>query len=303
MRPRRRGAAGRGRGAASHRYRAALLAGYAGSSLAVTADEMPAAAVPGGWRTLVLTLNYIGVSFLALYMVAWILHFPASWRAGDPDHDAVTQQAFENASGRGVVGPEQFKYPQSVITKYKDHPAVQLTHILPGAFWSATIPFQFHPSSRKRFPRLHRAVGYGFFACSLSITVGLAIMHARDLYWHNHDFGIPARVPGNPEIEDNGRADGAKIIGTWFVVTAFLALRAAQRREFAAHKRWIYRHVGAGIWVAVQRIFVELVENETALQQRVNFGRGAGVGWVTTVLCAELAVAALPAAPARKKAA
>ena len=111
------------------------------------------------WPLLVLTLNYIGVSLLALYMVAWILHFPASWRAGDPDHDAFTSQAVQNAKWLGVVGPEQFKFPVSVLSKYRDHPAVQFTHILPAAFWSAAIPFQFHPSSRKLFPRLHRAVG------------------------------------------------------------------------------------------------------------------------------------------------
>lgn len=128
-------------------------------------------------------------------------------------------------------------------------------------------------------------------------------MHARDLYWHNHDFGVLARVAGNPEVEDNGRTIGAKILGCWFLATTFKAVRAAQMRDFATHKRWVYRHVGAGIWVAVQRMFLELVQNETALQQRVNIGRGAGIGWVITVLCAELAVAALPQSPPRKKAA
>ena len=127
---------------------------------------MPHPAPPGALgctradlRRLVLTLNYIGVSLLALYMVAWILHFPASWRAGDPDHDVMTRQAVQDAKWLGVVGPEQFKFPVSVLSKYRDHPAVQLTHILPAALWSAAIPFQLHPGSRKRSPRLHRAVG------------------------------------------------------------------------------------------------------------------------------------------------
>ena len=39
------------------------------------------------WRTIALNLNYLGVSFLALYMVAWILYFPATWRAGSASHD------------------------------------------------------------------------------------------------------------------------------------------------------------------------------------------------------------------------
>ena len=112
---------------------------------------------------------------------------------------------------------------------------------------------------------------------------------------------MPARVPGNPEVEDNNRTIGAKLFGSWFLATACLALRAAQRRDFAAHKRWIYRHVGAGIWVAIQRMYLELVVNETALQQKSNFGRGAGIGWLITVTCAELAVAALPSPPSLQK--
>ena len=70
------------------------------------------------WRSLALTLNYVCVSFLALYMVAWILYFPATWRAGSPDHDAVTEQAVDDATGRGVVGAEQFRchFPPSFLT-------------------------------------------------------------------------------------------------------------------------------------------------------------------------------------------
>jgi hypothetical protein len=246
------------------------------------------------WRPLVLSLNYLGVCILALYMIAWILHFPATWRAGNPDHDAVTAAAIEEATGLGVVGPGQFRLPASVLTKYADHPVVQYTHILPGAIWSAAIPFQFNPAMRKQYPKLHRAVGCAFFACSFSIVGGLTIIHARELYWFVHDFGIPARVPGNPEVADSGSTLGAKVFGAWFATTACVALRAAKRRDFASHKRWVYRHVGAGIWVALQRILLEYADNTTPELQKANFGHGAAVGGLITVLSAELAVLALP---------
>ena len=48
-------------------------------------------------------------------------------------------------------------------------------------------------------------------------------------------------------------------------------------------------------------MYLELTVNETALQQKANFGRGAAIGWLITVMCAELAVGALPPLPSLQK--
>ena len=43
-------------------------------------------------RTAVSALLYVGVTLLAAFMASWVLVFPATWRAGDPAHDQVSQR-------------------------------------------------------------------------------------------------------------------------------------------------------------------------------------------------------------------
>ena len=84
----------------------------------------------------------------------------------------------------------------------------------------------------------------------------------------------------------------------YFTGTAAIAWkRAAIDHNYKSHQDWIIRHVGSGIWIAVQRVllFVVLgpifyrppVPKET---QRNVFGQAAQLGWFISVSAAEYAI-------------
>jgi hypothetical protein len=52
----------------------------------------------------------------------------------------------------------------------------------------------------------------------------------------------------------------------------------------------VLRHIGSGIWVALQRIYVIVAAGASQEDMKKNFGDGAIVGAVATVLGAELAI-------------
>ena len=68
------------------------------------------------------------------------------------------------------------------------------------------------------------------------------------------------------------------------------ALTKAKRGEYASHQRWVLRHVGSGIWVALQRLYVITCAGATEEEMKQNFGDGAILGAAATVLGAELAI-------------
>ncbi|KXZ46693.1 hypothetical protein GPECTOR_41g657 [Gonium pectorale] len=49
---------------------------------------------------------------------------------------------------------------------------------------------------------------------------------------------------------------GLRAIALWFALTGGMAGYHARRRRYAAHRRWAVRHLAAGGWVIVQRLFI-----------------------------------------------
>eukprot|EP00192_Tetraselmis_astigmatica_P015593 CAMPEP_0117648086 /NCGR_PEP_ID=MMETSP0804-20121206/201_1 /TAXON_ID=1074897 /ORGANISM="Tetraselmis astigmatica, Strain CCMP880" /LENGTH=148 /DNA_ID=CAMNT_0005453633 /DNA_START=381 /DNA_END=827 /DNA_ORIENTATION=- len=108
---------------------------------------------------------------------------------------------------------------------------------------------QLNASLRKRSPSVHRASGYVFFLSCGLLTAGFFIIDQRQL--HAKNIWMPDTDDAHPFLERLP----LHAIMAWFVITALLAwYQAAIRRDFKAHQRFMYRHLAAGLWVAVQRI-------------------------------------------------
>jgi hypothetical protein len=128
-----------------------------------------------------------------------------------------------------------------------------LTFYLALCGWCVIIPLQLHPHFRKSNPRLHRLSGYTFFGASFLISIRLAVIMQRGLHFENtfsdliispeEDIMIGAKIP-------------TIVFGFYFLGTGIWALRCAMQRRFTSHQHWVIRHVGAGIWVAIQRLLL-----------------------------------------------
>ena len=230
---------------------------------------------------------YVVTSCLCLFMVVWILGLPASWRAGWQWHDTLTQYWYDNILRSG----SHFPTPLHLVTKYKGHSIAQFAHVLPGALWAGLVPFQLHPSARKRYRRWHRRFGYCFVAVSYLMTAGFMYIDRMGLVYIHADFPrikaehnttwLPFNVPHEPLF---------RLVSGWFVLTITMAVWYATRGRFHNHRIWILRHVGSGIWISVQRLVVIMVNAKKPENQKKTFGDGALVGVLLTCIAAEMAV-------------
>lgn len=173
----------------------------------------------------------------SMMMVVWILFLPASWLIGRSS--LHTWFVYKVLADDSAPSPEVFR-------KLAGQTAVHLTHILPGALWAAAIPFQLHPGVRRDYNRLHRLTGYTFLGTSVLLMCGLCIIYQRKLVF-TEDF------PELPPIKD--MMLWLVGISIWFIITGIMAFYHARCKRFALHERWVVRHIAAGLWIALQRIF------------------------------------------------
>ena len=80
------------------------------------------------------------------------------------------------------------------------------------------------------------------------------------------------------------------------VILSTLAVLEARRRNYRMHQRYLIRHIGCSLWVAVQRIVVctngfgYYTIPLTRWEQRELFVNGGALGMVVTIGCGELAI-------------
>lgn len=223
-------------------------------------------------ENLVLRVLYLGVASQAIFMLFWMTVVPGSLR-------------------NAWAGKE---------SKYSGQYLVQFTHILPAAVWSLAIIFQLHPGFRKKHRQWHRRMGYACLTSAVAIAFGFAVIEYRQLDWIHRDFGdipLDEAVSGlgfgwiNPLLF-------LRCVAILFLSFAGLALRAILRGDFVTHRKWILRHIGMGLWIAGQRIYVvgrsifAAVASEplTRRESKEIFTDGIYVGMAFTVLGAELGV-------------
>lgn len=223
---------------------------------------------------------YIATTFLCGFMVLWILVFPSSWLVGRSTlHDDLLIKAMtSHPPSQGVV-------PIELVTKYKGHAAIHLSHTLPGVIWAGAVPFQLHPAMRKRYPQTHRIMGRVFIATSMLMMAGVAIILKRGLMYEEFFSDLP---PPNFST-----LPGIVLQSAWFLVTAIVSTLQARAKKFASHQRFIIRHVASGIWISLQRILLMTVFNRppfTRMQQRAVFGDAGFLAIFVCFVCGELAI-------------
>ena len=231
----------------------------------------------------VLKALYVATSLLCIMMVFWIAIFPSSWLMGhsrlhDDLVDGVIVQPYAYQKGVAV--------PPATITKYAGHLAIQFSHILPGAFWAGVIPFQLHPNFRRGNKTLHRVTGYLFLISSLAQAAGLFLIVKRGLtYDHDYVDLLPMNRTKKTIFDVS-----CCVLAVCFAFTAIMAVVKARAGDIRAHRRYVIRHIGTGIWVAVQRIIVVCSRPGTEELMRDRFGDASTVAIVTCLLSSKFAI-------------
>ena len=231
---------------------------------------------------------YALTTFLCLFMVAWIGVFPSSWLMGRSDwHDRIINKTMVETYDGTSVSPR-------TVTKYAGHSLVQFTHIAPGAIWAGAIPLQLHPNVRGKYRWAHKITGYAFVVCALLMAFGICVIFARDLTFHNDYEGIP---PAD-DLELLQIKVSTIFLTSWFALTVLLAVyNAGWAKDIKSHQKWIIRHIGSGLWIALQRVVLMIIRGtglmKNPLQVRNLFGNAATGSVVVTVVLAEYAIRCL----------
>ena len=193
-------------------------------------------------RKAILCMAYLVNAALCAMMASWVFVYPASFRLAPGNaHLAAIER----------LTPTEF-VPTSLLTKYQDHPAVQLSHILPAGVWSLCIPLQMHPSVRKHYSRFHRLLGWLTVLSALFIGGGVFLMVHRGLPFERFDFPQEAAqllaLPPSLVTADPMLAAAALLLPwmepcfqcltCWYILTLGWAVRCATRRDFRAHQTW-----------------------------------------------------------------
>jgi hypothetical protein len=104
---------------------------------------------------------------------------------------------------------------------------------------------------RKRYRTAHTILGYVFGVISLLIGVSVAIIYWQELSFE-HFYPDLEPFPGSS-------APGILLLALYFVGTmAYSIYQAAVRHDFHCHRKWMVRHIAAGIWTSVQRILLAI---------------------------------------------
>ena len=152
---------------------------------------------------------------------------------------------------------------------FEAHSAAILAHVFAAAVALALGPAQFSVRLRQRRPALHRWIGRTYLGVGVGVggSAGLVMaMHASGGPWARLGF--------------------AALAVTW-LLTGWLAYRAAKRRSFVEHRRWMVRNFALTFAAVTLRLYLP-----AAFVADIAFERSypiiAWMCWVPNLVVAEL---------------
>jgi hypothetical protein len=163
--------------------------------------------------------------------------------------------------------------PPAITLKHFAYTGVISTHHLGALIWCGAGLAQFGlPREGAAARRRHRLVGTTYMFSVALLTIGFVKIVWNDLHADN-DFRalFPANVsPRRPAVHA-GWLVVLSALQIWFVHTACQAWKAAKEKHHVAHRRWMIRHVGSGLWVVIMRAILGLLTVVTQVWCAVGF--------------------------------
>jgi uncharacterized membrane protein len=135
--------------------------------------------------------------------------------------------------GAGDVG----KASDMASAHYFAMPVPIMVHIIAGTVFNLSMPFQFAPRVRLRWPKWHRAMGGVLVICGLCI--GLSGLWMNNVY---------------PSYGGLAKYTGIVTMSSLMIISMPLAVWFAIKGNISHHKSWMKVAVAAGLTPATQRV-------------------------------------------------
>jgi len=132
----------------------------------------------------------------------------------------------------------------------------------------AVGPFQFSSRLRNRSPRMHRRVGYVYFA-GVFVGGGVGLVSAVGA-----EGGLTART-------------GFFLLGVCWLTSAWIALSAARRGDISAHRRWMVRNFALTFAAVTLRLWLPALAAATGSFVEA-YQTVAWLCWVPNAIVAEI---------------
>ena len=125
--------------------------------------------------------------------------------------------------GYAVQEPGASVHPE-MLRVYREHPWGIRLHVFGAVLALLLGPAQFHEGLRRRYPKVHRGIGYVY------AIGGVAIGGLAGLYMSQYAFGgLVSHI-------------GFAGIAVVWLITGTAAVRQAVRKNFVSHRRWMIRN-------------------------------------------------------------
>ncbi len=178
---------------------------------------------------------------------------PVGMRLADPDAAALEDAEAEEAEEREELSEEhdggedgeagQAEVGGGFLSRFFSSdgivPRVLLpVHIVLSGLMNLVGPFQFNSVIRRRWPSVHRRLGYTFFPAAIGAGITAILITVIN----------PTRYTTLNYLSNWA-------FGGWLTATAVMALVMIRRRQIRSHQRWAIRAFGAALTVAIHRVW------------------------------------------------
>jgi hypothetical protein len=158
--------------------------------------------------------------------------------------------------------------PYELRVNLLHNPPAFVLHTSFGGLALLLAPWQFVGSLRRRHPKVHRWVGRAYLGCVLV-------------------SGIAAYPVALGTIAGPIASAGFSLMATAWLATTFVAWRAARRRRYGAHRRWMIRSFALALSAVTLRVAL-LVPIGLQLDFLPIYRATSWASWIVNLLLAEL---------------
>ncbi|MFN8393673.1 MAG: DUF2306 domain-containing protein [Bacteroidia bacterium] len=145
-------------------------------------------------------------------------------------------------------------------------------HITGGIIAVATGPFQFLGGLRRRFPKLHRRLGWAYVISILGMA------------------GPSGQLMAFYSEGGNFSTLGFLIMAFLWLWTTWMALATAKKRDLGAHRDWMVRSFALSLAAVTLRLYVPAASMFMGWDQNFVVESSAWVSWIPNLIIAEVLV-------------